>query len=275
VPTCAFTWRPDWLDWPSASQSLSPTVHGVARPLYDAAKRLRDDPTDMKADVALAEASAGVFAVDYLPELDDAHMAAVGRVTRRLLGALGADEALEDEIKHQAEVLCRLIAPSAGPDAVDEEARRALARLEEGARRTGREVGLPQSEVTPGGEMSGQGGALGGLATGAAEGTARSAVAGKAAQGGGGGEAGFDEELEEEAEEETGELVYELAEWLPGQRVELSMLLEGGSPAGGDVPRHGLMFRAQLVQLSLGAPGKRSLRAKVASRGTGAKVALS
>jgi hypothetical protein len=202
---------------------------GVSRPLYDAAKRLRDDPTDMQADVALAEASAAVFAVDYLPELDDAHMAAVGRVTRRLLGALGADEALEDEIKHQAEVLCRLIAPSAGPDAVDEEARRALARLEEGAKRAGREVGLPQSEVTPGGEMSGQGGASGGLPTGAAEGKARSVVAGKSAQGG--GEAGFDEELEEETEEETGELVYELAEWLPEQRVELSMLLESAGIA--------------------------------------------
>ena len=55
-----------------------------------------------------------MFAVDYLPDMDEDHLAAVGRVTRRLLGALGADEALEDEIRHQAEVLCRLVAPSAG-----------------------------------------------------------------------------------------------------------------------------------------------------------------
>jgi hypothetical protein len=32
---------------------------------------------------------------------------------------------------------------------------------------------------------------------------------------------------EDEEEEDTGELVYELAEWLPEQRVELSVLLEG------------------------------------------------
>ena len=40
-----------------------------------------------------------------------------------------------------------------------------------------------------------------------------------------------DEETEEDEEEDTGELVYELAEWLPEQRVELSMLLEGAGIA--------------------------------------------
>ena len=59
-------------------------------------RRLRDNPTDMQADAALGEASAAVFAVDYLPDMDEYDLAAVGRVTRRLLGALGADEALED-----------------------------------------------------------------------------------------------------------------------------------------------------------------------------------
>ncbi|HXW82350.1 MAG TPA: hypothetical protein VEJ84_22830, partial [Acidimicrobiales bacterium] len=125
----------------------------AARYLYDAAKRLRDDPTDMLADAALSEASVAIFAVDYLPELDEAQLAAVGRVTRRLLGALGADEALEDEIRHQAEVLCRLTAPSAGEEQAKAEEERALARLETGARETGRVVILPQSEVTPAGEM--------------------------------------------------------------------------------------------------------------------------
>ena len=125
----------------------------ASRYLYDAAKRLRDDPTDMLADAALSEASVAVFAVDYLPELDEGHLAAVGRVTRRLLGALGADEALDDEIRHQAEVLCRLIAPSAGEAQAKAEEERALARLEVGASEKGRIVSLPQSEVTPAGEM--------------------------------------------------------------------------------------------------------------------------
>ena len=87
----------------------------------------------------VSEASVAVFAVDYLPELDEDHLAAVGRVTRRLLGALGADEALEDEIRHQAEVLCRLIAPSAG-EAQRRRRRKSgtLARLEVGAGEKGR-----------------------------------------------------------------------------------------------------------------------------------------
>ena len=89
----------------------------------------------MQADAALGEASAAVFAVDYLPDMDEYDLAAVGRVTRRLLGALGADEALEDEIRHQAEVLCRLIAPSAGEAEAHAETERA--RGAAGARRQG------------------------------------------------------------------------------------------------------------------------------------------
>ena len=44
-----------------------------------------------------------------------------------------------------------------------------------------------------------------------------------------------EEETDAEAEEEdgTGELVYELAEWLPEQRAELSLLLEGAGIAYG------------------------------------------
>lgn len=277
--------------------------HGtfVAGQLYDAAKRLRDDPTDMLADAALSEASAAVFALDYIPGMDEDHLAAVGRVTRRLLGALGADDALEDEIRHQAEVLCRLVAPSAGEKQEADEEERARARLEVGAAEKGRAVALPQSDVTPAGEMgtADLGGATEEAATdveagadgevvakeaetseepaGEAEpeGVAEAGVGGGdqepgAAAGGAGDEPGpaaggagaeepgpaaeeagadadaaaaqdqfadegdlDDEELDEDEEEDedTGELVYELAEWLPEQRVELSMLLESAGIA--------------------------------------------
>jgi hypothetical protein len=254
----------------------SVTGENIALDLYDAAKVLRADPTDMQADVTLGESSAAVFAVDRLPDLDEDQLAAVGRVTRRLLGALGADEALEDEIRHQAEVLCRLLAPGAGEAEVEAEHERARARLEAGAKAKGRVVSLPRSEVTPGGEMGGaaplhpgeQGGvgaggagartrppaeAVGGPAGAVLTATASSAEAADAAPSPGagpGGDAGAraglfeeetdeetdeepEEEEEEEEEEDTGELVYELAEWLPEQRVELSMLLEGAGIAYG------------------------------------------
>lgn len=83
--------------------------------LYDASARLRVDPTDMHADGDLAEASAAVFAVERLYGVDPGTWAAVGRVTRRLLGALGADEALEADIAAQASILCRLLEPIAAP----------------------------------------------------------------------------------------------------------------------------------------------------------------
>ena len=121
-------------------QAAGVTGENVARDLYDAAKVLREDPTDMQADVALGESSAAVFAVDSLPGLDEDQLAAVGRVTRRLLGALGADEALEDEIRHQAEVLCRLLAPGAGEAQAEAELERARARLGAGAKEKGRLV---------------------------------------------------------------------------------------------------------------------------------------
>jgi hypothetical protein len=88
---------------------------GAVEALYDASARLRLDPTDMHADGDLAEASAAVFAVERLYGVDPGTWAAVGRVTRRLLGALGADEALEDDIAAQATILCRLLEPIAAP----------------------------------------------------------------------------------------------------------------------------------------------------------------
>ena len=269
-----------------SGESASEDGSGVALQLYDAAKRLRDDPTDMLADGAVSEASVAVFALDYIPGMDADHLAAVGRVTRRLLGALGADEALEDDIRHQAEVLCRLVAPSAGEAQEAEEEERARVRLEVGAAEKGRTVALPQSDVTPGGEMGAAdlSGGNGGTAevtddigTGApttngdgsasvsldeaqlddpqlddpqlgdhgaapvdlaaaglsgdeldeeAEGEVDVVDADVSEAGAGSfGEDEFEDE-EEEEDEDSGELVYELAEWLPEQRVELSMLLE-------------------------------------------------
>lgn len=260
----------DLTEGAGASKALAAGDRATSLELYQAAKHLREDPTDMQADAALAEASAAVFAVDYLPDLDEAHMAAVGRVTRRLLGALGADEALEGEIRHQAEILCRLVAPSAGEAEAAAETERARARLETGANEKGRQVGLPQSEVTPGGELAAnvpadahvpaqgephelegenaeegpsgaqaqgasapgadQGGVPKGLDEGEVDlGSTEEAGLDEAEA----GEAGLDEAGLDEAglDEETGEIVYELGEWLPEQRIELSMLLESAGVA--------------------------------------------
>jgi hypothetical protein len=190
-----------------AGAEARPAARRVGQDLYDAARRLRDDPTDMQADVDIGEASALVFTVDYLPGLGEDELAAVGRVTRRLLGALGADEALEDEIRHQADVLCRLVAPSADMDAA--EAERGRARLEAAAKEKGRPLELPGSRAQSGG---------GELAPELVH-----EDAGLAADG--------DEMAEPEEEEGAGELVYELDEWLPEQRMELSILLEGAGIA--------------------------------------------
>ena len=77
--------------------------------LADAARRLRADPTDMQADADVAEASTAVFLTDGLYGVDGETWAAVGRVTRLLLSVLGADEALEEEIRLQAGVLAKLL----------------------------------------------------------------------------------------------------------------------------------------------------------------------
>jgi hypothetical protein len=220
--------------------------------LYSAAKRLRDDPTDLQADGALGEASGEIFTLDYVPGFDEDQLAAVGRVTRRLLGALGADEALEDEIRHQADVLCRLVAPNVGEQEAAAEAAIARAHLEAAARKRGLPLELPGAgegtsaglataahDVTAGSAASVA--SAGGLATvgGPASGGAPAAAGAPAGSVGGRRlEASEDDEVEaDEADEEvedeevedeegTGELVYELGDWLPEQRVELAMLLE-------------------------------------------------
>lgn len=86
-------------------------VADAVRLLYRAAQRLRVDPTDMEADGEVAEASAGVFMADEFDSADVDTWAAVGRVTRRLLAALGSDDALDDEIRQQAAVLVTLLRP--------------------------------------------------------------------------------------------------------------------------------------------------------------------
>ncbi len=90
-----------------------PEVAAAVRLLSDAVDRLCKDPTDMQADADVAEASAWVFTVERYADFDDQEWAAIGRVTRRLLSLLGADEALEDEISTEAAVLQRLLAPLA------------------------------------------------------------------------------------------------------------------------------------------------------------------
>lgn len=81
------------------------------RLLADAATRLRLDPTDMQADADVAQASASVFLASSFGPFNEEEWSAIGRVTRRLLAALGAEEALEDQIRQEAGVLEKLLAP--------------------------------------------------------------------------------------------------------------------------------------------------------------------
>jgi hypothetical protein len=88
------------------------------RLLAAAAARLREDPTDMQADADVAEASTAVFIEDSHPAFGADAWSAIGRTTRRLLAALGADEALEDDIRREAGVLVKLLGNDAdGPSA--------------------------------------------------------------------------------------------------------------------------------------------------------------
>ena len=98
---------------PGADEDEDLSVGAAVGLLKDAAARLRRDPTDMLADADVAEASSVVFMVDRFGSADVETWAAVGRVTRRLLSALGADDALEDEIRSQAAVLDKLLTPLA------------------------------------------------------------------------------------------------------------------------------------------------------------------
>jgi hypothetical protein len=154
----------------------------VLTKLYDASRRLEVDPTDMIADGDLAEAAAGVFAIDAAWGVDEETWAAIGRVTRRLLGALGADEALEEEIAITSALLSRMLA-----DLKDK---------------------VPGFGTPAAASDDGEEGADGEDAGGTADGV-------------------------EEASGEEDEMVYELEEWRPEERAQISLLLENGK-----VPYH-------------------------------------
>jgi hypothetical protein len=208
--------------------------------LADAAGRLRRDPTDMHADADVAEASAAVFIVDRFQGVDEDTWAAVGRVTRRLLSALGADEALEDEIRSQAAVLEKLLAPLIP-----------LAPPAAGLR-------LPAAAETAGGETTGGDSELSAGADAGEEGSAAPAGPGAAPAGSSTSLEGSSTSLDgssttslegsstpsSPAEGETDgteaaedglpasdETVYELPEWLPEQRAQLGVLLDDAGVA--------------------------------------------
>jgi len=175
--------------------------------LAAAAGRLARDPTDMQADADVAEASAAVFMVDVFYGADVETWAAVGRVTRRLLAALGADEALEDEIRSQAAVLDKLLEPFVQP-----------------------RPGQPQPRVQPHPEapppvgvvLEGVPAVEGVPAAPEAPGAVVHVEAVVTS-----GDAGDDVETEDG--DEGTETVYELPEWLPEQRAQLGILLESAN----------------------------------------------
>ena len=184
-----------------AAPKARPTTLGpgeVLTELNDACRRLEVDPTDMDADGDLAEAAAGVFAIDVVWGVDDETWAAIGRVTRRLLGALGAEEALEEEIAANAALLCT----DAGRPR--RQGPRASARPLPRPLRRG-PTPLPTPLPMAGGEGEG--------------------VAG-------------DDEGAEEASGQEDEVVYELEDWRPEERAQISLLLERGQslPLGGQRP---------------------------------------
>jgi hypothetical protein len=230
--------------------------------LLVAARRLRENPTDMQADGDLALASGSVFIAEGFYGTDDETWAAIGRVTRRLLGALGAEEALEDEIRLQASILVKLLEPLVAadvdpygpPPASIEDGvldGRASAVIEAGLGPTGVVAleGDPPAEIvegaSPGGPAAEIGEAespvgstveiratatAGGVAADGAE--VADGAEGVEAVGGvevvDGVEAVGGAEMDE-PEAETGESVYELPEWLPEQRAQLSLHLDEAS----------------------------------------------
>jgi hypothetical protein len=158
--------------------------------LLHAARRLRTDPTDMAADGELAESGAEIFAIDHVFGVDAEVWASIGRVTRRLLAALGADIALEDEISGQAAVLCRLVEPIVSPRDTDA----APWRVAQTARMA-TTYHPPPLEADDSAEDD---------------------------------SAEEDEEEEGEAEDRH-QVVYDLADWLPEERAQLDLLLERDS----------------------------------------------
>lgn len=119
---------PDHIE--EAGEPTDPVLDAAVRLLADAASRLRRDPTDMQADADVAEASAAVFIPERYGPLDEDSWTAVGRVTRRLLALLGAEEAMEEGIRTEAAVLEKLLAPVSGGFALGAEGAAALGGVE-------------------------------------------------------------------------------------------------------------------------------------------------
>jgi hypothetical protein len=239
-------------------------VTEAVRLLADAARRLREDPTDMYADADVAEASAAVFTVDMFYGADAETWAAVGRVTRRLLSALGADEALEDEIRSQAAVLDKLLdplirepstwrrtgGPSSGSGETTLPAAPAVVPAPSAPSAPSASPAPPGSSVPAAGGEAMEvraGGApvdltgvpvvggdpvevrAGGEAVGA--GGAAGGETLEAASAGVGGDAG-EEETGAAGDERFGpETVYELPEWLPEQRAQLGIMFDNANIA--------------------------------------------
>ena len=179
---------------PAAGRAIAdPSAMADVVLLADAAGRLYRDPTDMLADSDVAEASTSVFMSDHFDSIGSDTWAAVGRVTRRLLAYLGADEALEDEIRTEAGILARLLEPivgasSATPDEPPPDDEPPPVELEPDEPPP---VELEPEEPPP---------------------------------------VELEPDDQEPADQEPAgidETVYELAEWLPEQRAHLGLLLEG------------------------------------------------
>jgi hypothetical protein len=253
-------------------EPLDPTQASIEL-LYDAAKRLRADPTDMQADGDVAEASAGVFADDDLIGIDSDTWAAIGRVTRRLLGALGAEEALDDEIRTQAGVLAKLLQPYVEPDPAEAVQAVPSSTAELLAEST---AAVPEGRFDPGGvpgegdedpddlnfeSDDGDDDADGDDADDAGSDDADGDDAGSDdddAEGDGGREGDFDGEdsyAGDEDETDGGlpadvdaQIVYELPDWLPEQRANLSVMLDEESIEhswdGGDLVIQGTLETA-------------------------------
>jgi hypothetical protein len=201
--------------------------------LLQAARRLRVDPTDMEADGDVAEASAGVFLTEDYPGAGVDTWAAIGRVTRGLLAALGADEALEDEIRQQAGVLAILLGPLAvDPQPLVEDDGEGPPAAVAGLKGTSGEDEADALDV--------RAGELGAAELGTAE-LAASATEDAAAHPAveAGSDTGDDDTGDVDADDidtDDGpaerllgggpETSYEVPEWLPEQRALLSVLLE-------------------------------------------------
>ncbi len=159
--------------------------------------------------------------------VDSATWAAVGRVTRRLLGALGADEALEADIATQAAILCRLLEPIADPAGQDAATRRqrdvdTLGRPRRaGGRRRPTSADRNRSRPSDGRGRLGR-----------RRGTDDAEAADDEATDD--AEAADDADGDDDGDaEDHHEVVYELDDWLPEERAQLGLLLDRDGIAHG------------------------------------------